>query len=360
MLRKKGMTLVMVIIVMAVLSILGAALLGISVSETKFTANQDKRMQAYYLAKSGVDTIATHILRNPKGVQALVNAPESDVNNQLPNGSFKVDVINSGVANEIKVKGTGLVSGTQNTSTVVMKSLSLSEILDKAIYTNASMDITGMKVNGDIQSGGTIQYSSNGSNKYNDTAYPNSIRTIDFVAPFPPAGTDNLVIKNQIVTLSSSGSYNSIEVGQKGILRIRTNGNNISIALNTLVINNRLEIDNTGGGSVSIYVNNNMKVTTQGLINNKEPRSLFIYLKAGSTFEIQANMVLNAYIIGPEATVQIQSNGSTINGAVFSNVVRKNATGAGPNGTVNFVPLPAGTTPGSVVPTEYRIVRWEK
>lgn len=51
--KKNGSTLVIVIIVMAVLAILGTALLGVSLAETKHASRQDGKTQAHYIARSG-------------------------------------------------------------------------------------------------------------------------------------------------------------------------------------------------------------------------------------------------------------------------------------------------------------------
>jgi hypothetical protein len=79
----------------------------------------------------------------------------------------------------------------------------------------------------------------------------------------------------------------------------------------------------------------------------------------GSEFEIQANMNLNGYILGPKATVDIQSANSTINGAVIANVVFKNANGNGANGEINYVPLPKEYEYGDYI-LEYRIIQWDR
>jgi type II secretory pathway pseudopilin PulG len=358
--KQKGMALVLVIIIMAVLTILGVALLELSVSEARFTARQDRRMQAYYLAKSGVDIVSSYILKNPKETKDILDAPTSNPNNELGNGTFTVDVTEGDVSGEIKVKGKGTVGDVDNTSTLVMRKLSLSDIIDKALYTDEPLDITNMKISGDIQSGGKITYKDKGNNAFNDSAYEYSSRTIQFVNLFPtnPALVKT-VDKDNPYTITSDENYNVITIDNQGILTITTGGRDIILGVNTFNITGTLNIDASGGGSVRIYVNNSMTVYTSGLINNAFPKNLFIYLKQGSTFIIQANMTLNGYIIGPDATVEFQSDGSVVNGAVYSDLVRKNGSSNIPNGTVNYVPLQAGTYPEGDM-AEYRIVRWEK
>jgi hypothetical protein len=225
-----------------------------------------------------------------------------------------------------------------------------------------NLDISGMNVDGDVQSGGTVQFRTNGSNAYYDVAYPNSIREIQLL-PFPSShnmySPSNLNVDSGSVTINQSYRFSSITVGQNGTLHIVTAGNVIQIVVDNLYIDNNLNINASGGGRVEIFVNTLMRVTTKGLINNTYPKNLFIYLKDNSSFEIQANMELNGYIIGPYATVQVQSAHSTTNGAIIANVVTKNAAGNGPNGVVNYVPLQSGVDYGDNI-LEYRIIRWQK
>ena len=53
--KNKGAALIVVIMVMAVMTILGATILNISLSQTMQASNEDKRIQAHYLARSGAD-----------------------------------------------------------------------------------------------------------------------------------------------------------------------------------------------------------------------------------------------------------------------------------------------------------------
>lgn len=53
--RKRGAALITVIMIMAVMTILGAAILNVSVHQASYAAYEDKRMQAHYLARSGAE-----------------------------------------------------------------------------------------------------------------------------------------------------------------------------------------------------------------------------------------------------------------------------------------------------------------
>lgn len=356
--NQKGMALVLVIMVMFVLTIFGVTLLTISLAEKKQIAHQDKRMQAYYLAKSGADTVASYILKNPKKAQELIDAGESNTNSQLSNGTFKVDAIPISGTNDVKVKATGYVGGIENTTNVIIRRLSFKEILDKTIYTNSDLDIQEMVVTGDIQSGGSIKWGAN----YTGTAYPYEERCIDNVNPFytPSLSAPDYEVKNKLEEIDSSTEYSKLSIANNGILNIIANDKTIIIKVNELDIKGRLNIYSTGKGIVEIYVNNSITVTTNGIINNTHPKNLFVYLNKDSIFHIQANMDFNGYIFGPEATVMIQSAKSTINGAIFSDIMVKNKPGEpGGHGIVHYVEL-TDDSQVSINVVEYRLLRWEK
>lgn len=358
--NNKGLVLASSIFVMALLSIVSLTVLTLSLSQTKQAVRQDRRTQAFYLAKSGADSVAKYILQNPTDAANVIAKVNSDVNSHFSNGTFEVEILSGAVAGQNIIKGTGTVDGVENSVSVVIEKLDGAFLIDKAIYSNAPLDITGMNVTGDVQSGGSIQYSTNGSNAFFGDAEPNSLRVIEIAWPAAPPfySPPSIEVKNQEMTLNSSNSFINIDVAQNGILNINAGSGIIRIMVDDLVIDNILNISATTGGRVELYINNTMTVTTQGIINNTTPEYLFIFLADGSHFYIQANMVLNGYIIGPNATVEFQSAQSTTNGAVIANVVQKNENGQGPNGAVNYVALPDGFNIGDVV-NEYSVVQWQ-
>ena len=100
-----------------------------------------------------------------------------------------------------------------------------------------------------------------------------------------------------------------------------------------------------------------MEVQTKGFINNTAPKNLFIYMQKDSIFRMQANITTNAYIIAPDAYVEVQSNQSTIYGAVIAKKLTKNGSN-GPNGSVVFVPQDNTSIVDPNIKA-YTILKWE-
>lgn len=357
---RKGMALGLVIIIMAVLSILGVALLSLSVASANSIAYQDKSKQAYYLARSGADAVSTHLIRNPADVKDIF-AKTSENNTHFDNGNFKVKVEENG--NLINVTGTGNVSGVEKSTTAVITRLTIGEMIDKAIYSNSPLDISGMKVEGDIQSGGNINFKTNGSHAYDtkkNSALSNNPKHIE--TTFPPNlnyySNKDLKVLGPTIEIKDSYKFDSITIEQNKTLKIIANDEVVNIVVNTLEAKGNINIETTGKGRVNIFVITRMEVKTKGNINNDDPNKLSIYMQKGSVFDMQANIKVFAYVIAPEADAVIQSNQSTIYGALIANTLTKNESN-GANGSVVYVP-PKGSSEFDPNMKAYKMLRWEE
>jgi type II secretory pathway component PulK len=70
--EKRGSAIITVLIVMGVLTLLGAAILQYSVNDNLQVHNDEKRMQAHYLARSGAEAVANYIMNHSDEVDELV------------------------------------------------------------------------------------------------------------------------------------------------------------------------------------------------------------------------------------------------------------------------------------------------
>lgn len=89
-----------VLMVMLVLSLLSAALWQYSITDSTEVARDEKRMQAYYIARSGAEALAQYIIdpKNPKEVKEKLDKKTS-YPQVLGNGTFTVSVKKSEVTN---------------------------------------------------------------------------------------------------------------------------------------------------------------------------------------------------------------------------------------------------------------------
>lgn len=75
---------------MAVLTILGSALLSLSLSETKLSVNQGKQLQARNIAQAGLDTVSKYIIDDPT---KAVDGTQITSDSSISGGSFVTTII---------------------------------------------------------------------------------------------------------------------------------------------------------------------------------------------------------------------------------------------------------------------------
>lgn len=158
--KKKGGTLVWVIIVTAVLIILGTALLNIALADTKQTVYQEKKNQAHYMGQSGVYT-GMKLLKERTNSGGYTNLASlcNDLNldassaaeiNVGTSGSFKLKFSTNGT-NEIKIESTGYSYGTKRASDVVTLTVRVALPNSNLIETNPEAWFKGNTINDNRQ-----------------------------------------------------------------------------------------------------------------------------------------------------------------------------------------------------------------
>lgn len=173
--NKKGSTLVMAIVLVALMSVLALGLFTIIVSDKKQVVQQDDYMQCYYIARAGTDAVAEHIINNPLEIESFSaksddgnldgdgdfdNDDKIDVSSlvHLGNGNFETYVIqkdwnDDGTISEVEIVSTGYVG---NRSKTVSLNLKQPEF-NSAIFSDESfsLDLTDI-IHGHVGSNGAI------------------------------------------------------------------------------------------------------------------------------------------------------------------------------------------------------------
>lgn len=139
--NEKGATLPLVLMVMVVLMILGTILLFLSVTEARQVAREEKNMQAYYIARSGADAIAKHIINNKDEATNLINAPESNPV-YLVNGEFESDYIENPADD---IVGSFVVDITQEDKKIIITSTATVDGFNKIVSLTLNKTTNGYK-----------------------------------------------------------------------------------------------------------------------------------------------------------------------------------------------------------------------
>jgi len=328
--EERGAALVVVLIAFVVVSILGFALLNISGAETRFAEHQKDKTQAYYIAHSGADAVATYIIKNPDGlsdsahkakVDAII-AANSDVTS-LSGGTFTVDVEAIGTTG-IRVNSTGTFDGvTQNVSVNILKR----GLFENAIYAHKNLVLwSGAKVyGGDVQYGESYSEANNadivngdaisGKLDYPENEFPALSWYTSVVDSDLNIGNGaSISIDAQSDTIYLEKEYDRINISNHGEMIITIPAGVVKrIVVDEMVVDGTLTIN--GEGKLLLYVRNS--VYFKGIINSQaEKLIVFVgdYDLATSTghkgyCELKTgNALFNGYIIGIYAEIDITSN----------------------------------------------------
>ena len=337
----KGMALPAVIMVMVVLSILGASILSVALSENKFAIDHTKDTEAYCVSKSGLEAAATYFVVNPMVAASAATSGSAFIGNS-GTGSFSVTVASYGT-DMFKLQSIGTV-GTKDESTYVL----LKKVPGGAIVAD-SIDIEKYD---NSQPPVEITYDT-----YYDPPQPldpnvtATQREID-LAPFTIPSVVNFNVNinktdnNHVITFKKNpnpadtyqyapGKYNNLISAVKGEIIFDTTGytmeNPMVVVLDNIDYND-LDLTVVGTGAVNFYVrdkyevkNNSNVVVDNGVTPSPDQFILFLgdydstppldgylYMKNNGGFE--------GYIYGPNATILIDNN-SAFYGAVLADTV---------------------------------------
>lgn len=145
--KKSGAALVVVIMVMAVLMILGTAILNISLSESKQASLEDKKVQAHYLARSGADATLNaweNSETKPSGTSTVYLNSSNEFTNTVPSneiGRFDVTVIPPAEGGtDTVITSVGTVGAVTQTVTVTIKNMTTTVQVPPSITDTVSGD----------------------------------------------------------------------------------------------------------------------------------------------------------------------------------------------------------------------------
>jgi len=301
--KRKGMALVLVIMVMMVLTILGMALMEMSLFETKTSIRQSNILKAHYIAQAGIDTVAKNIISNPTLAAGFITS-NTQITGTIGEGNFTTTV--SGNATSLRLTSVGKI-GTAYRDTVYLDMISTptdGTIFSNVAYANSNLDVQ-MNIDGPLQSSGTI----NAPSGYTYTQKPNSPMTLPPVTI--PFITATAVPANNII--SADGDYGDKDFGNSPMTFNVSTGHVLVVVFNTFSTKGDVTI--TGGGYVDLFVRS--MITFQTSVNIANPSQLTVFIGDGGSFNMNANGTFNGYIYGPNADISIQSALTTINGAII-------------------------------------------
>lgn len=309
--NESGSALAMTLIVMLVLSILGTVMLNMSLAENKFANHNEDKIQAYYIARSGAQSIAEYMVQDNNDDATDIVGYSSSSNNQIGGGEFTIDVQEDPTDSDIvNIVSTGIYNGTTQTVKINLTKTSegIGGIFDHAIVAknNVSVASNGNKVDiqGTIASiDGTVvldKGSALGIEEGTPLVLP------DVVIPDDEDIDDDLglidVTLNLPITSNSSKEYVYYSNG------INIQNENLTVVEEDAVVH--------------LFVEGDINIDTNSALTAVESAKLYVYVKGSYTIEFKGNISNNnVYIYAPESDITWNNAGGSFFGGLVGNNV---------------------------------------
>lgn len=321
--NERGAALPTVFILSMALIILGASLFTVSLGQASRTIVQEKREQAFYIAKSGADAIAAYIIDNYR-VTALTDTAITNLNNQylnqdIPfgNGAFRAKVSRDpSDSNVIVIESTGTVDNVANRTALTLGPDGPIINLNHAILSKGKITVKGSTVvnyGGDVAAVGDIEGITEDALK-GGKLEPKYTGEFPPEIPFPSVSDPEVsLIPGMTITKSANyGNYNG------GGFDIRVeDGKDIHIIFNQFKINGIINITGNGTGAVHIYAN---EINSVGsfIINNLDKKVVILY--AQGSIDLEGSFGLNGVLLyAPNSSFTHGEGSVSITGAMITN-----------------------------------------
>jgi hypothetical protein len=330
--EESGAALVMTLIVMLVLTILGTALLNISLAENKFAKRNEDKLQAYYIARSGAHAVAEYIAKDNSGDAENMFGFTSVKNiTHFINGEVQVTVLEDAINDDIlHISSQGIFNGISQTAKIRFHKTG--GLFDFAVIAQDDV-VTGNNttINGDLLSiDGTIK-------RGNGTPYTTETDLILPGIEEPDEYSRTLALHNLFktdVTIPLVHPNDTYIENKPGIYDYYFKTGSIDLKQSKLVVKDITGLTPNGTKPnlvVHLYVEGDITVDTQSYFDVDPNALLFIYVIGERTIEFSgAGIPSRVYLYAPESDIVWQNaQPSTIvnGGMVGKNVnVSENVT----------------------------------
>jgi len=336
--NEKGIAIPLVLVTLVVLVLLGTALWQYSASELRNVAFEEDRTQAFYVARSGAETVARYIMLNPSIAEDLLDGTTSTVSDLVDFGheslgddkigDMQVSITDIG-DDKLEITGLGIVNGSEGAVSIVLELRDFPDP-EAVVVTTGTGHVNfhqNMTVEGSIVAGGPVTL----PDSYDEDEFsctPNFQFPPDYfkrvVVPDNPDPDNyywpNLTIGTHTIYGNQHHEIDNLTVNNNGklIFDFNSSGANSTaiLVVSDLDLKNGSEIKIEGIGTVEIYIRNT--ATMNGpQITYPEGAQLIFFLAEGCEVSLNGNVGFDGLFYGPYDThVKLQSN-TSVNGAMI-------------------------------------------
>jgi hypothetical protein len=335
---RDGFALPATVIIFMVLFILGTAMLTVTVAETNFSVRDKQRIQAFYLARSGVEATANWLVdpaNDPSTIIGKVSNPTSLASGI--DGQFTVEIIGNLSDPEFIVQSTGTVDGVSAKAAMVIKTGSENNTpaFKHTIYGESNVNLSGNSmIYGDVAQGTGTSINLQGNATLNGTDESPLVINLPPIK-FPTVGvyqTELNLSNNSNQTLNFDVTnrtriYDDLDFGNGATLTINTGssgqGNVNLVVTNFSGGNSSSNLVITGSNRLNLFILNqihldaNFNVTSAG--DPGDPLKLILYVKSGGSIRLNSNNSFNGFIYAPGVTLTGTGTPS-FRGAIIGNI----------------------------------------
>lgn len=350
--NQEGSTLAMVIIIASILILLSVTLNFITVSEAKQSIYQQKKTQAYYIARSGAVTTAKWIINmNSDEIKEFVSMdfPIYSSLTDFGEGFFEVKIDKKDKKITITSMGKVLNSNNQYITNDVTLVLNQQEIEGNALdfeyvaFADEGIEMKGKSfINGNMgTNSGEDSIDNIDIEKIKGEVFYNC--NIEYLTPILPKIPKDLEEKNggnidlmgpKSKTIDSNNGYDKINIGAGSTLIIDANHNDINIKISRL--NNEGMIKVVGDKKVSIFVEDilNLKKKSSIRRDEGEEEQTIIYYYGDKNLDID-EVYIDASLYLDDTDLIIGKD-SFIGGSILSSGSKVEYRGGRPNSDVGY------------------------
>lgn len=381
--NNRGSTLVMLLLMLAVLSMLGIALLNTSINENRYAIKEHDFQQTYYIARAGAEATADYMFYNYLSTSQLnlyLSKSSNDETNKLSTdfagGSFKVSMFRTlSLDKQLVIESIGDYKGLSRNVRIALEEKNL---FDSAVIALNEINIENPSNNniyGDIATIGdptqkiilkNMDFEDNIDDILTDSRDPNDIITHDYhqiSGNFPEVDVPNAnsALPEDVALLPSAevtyndGIYSDKYIGDLNLgsdnLTVNTLGHDMFLIFDNLKGNNST-ITIGGGGTLEIYVND-MKDFKGDIVIYDDSQVVILANGSGEINYKTGSSSASLYIYAPEATVNISANYLVIGSIIANNVNLKSSGDIEFNSTTGDFPSNV-----SIDMHSYKILEW--
>ncbi|WP_459954445.1 DUF7305 domain-containing protein [Paenibacillus pini] len=330
-----------------VLTILGMTLLGVSASQAARTMWQEKKEQAFYIAKSGADAVATYIIDNYNPA-TLTSTAITNLNNDYlkqdislgnnTQGTFraevsKIDPPTPNIANmpiQIIIKSTATVGKVTNQVSITLNPDAPVVNMEHAILVRDDIKITpdnNPNSNTNVNGGKVAA----GGNIINSNLIINANKQSNYAGPFPtslpfPNGASwgpPLSVGSEI---NKSGYYGDYSLSSMFAINVPDNKEMHVVFNNFTASGTVINIGGSGKGIIHIYADKILGNGSLSIYNLYSAHKVILHVK--QSIELKGSFLLHGVLLyAPDAEYTTATGAINLTGAM----VTKNLTLLGSN-----------------------------